>query len=279
VYLFVASVSARAAYAQVIEPKAEKPEQAATLASCVSAYENVQTAMKRGQLAAAREQVRVCLDGSCSRTLRSDCATWLTEIDTRQPSLVVGYQDARGTSRSDVVVFVDGLRVAKSLNGSGLAIDPGPHVVRIEPTAEKPMEERRVFQDGKVETMNFMRAPIAVAAPRQAPERPIPATAWTAFGVAALGAVSFATFAIWGRLGQNTLDGCRPDCPGDDVSGVRTRYTVADVSLGVTFVGLAAATLFYLFRPNVTQGAQERATRLPAQTARANAWLLRDVAP
>jgi hypothetical protein len=237
---------------------AMQTDAAATRAACVTAYESMQTAMKRSSLATAREHARVCLDDACSPALRTDCATWLTEIDKKQASFVVRYRDAKGTSRADVVVFVDGKRVATSLDGRGILVDPGPHLVRIEPSGDKPMEEPHVFNEGaKLSSVDFSRTPsaepllIRTIKPAEA-SRPIPLSTWVAGGIGAAAALSFVTFAIWGKTGQNRLDQCRPNCSEPDVSRVHDHYLIADVSLGVSAAGLAAALLLYVLRPSQT---------------------------
>ncbi len=224
----------------------------ASRATCVSAYESVQIAMKRSLLSEAREHARTCLSPVCSASLQPDCAAWLAEIDTKQPSFVVRYRDRRGTSRTDVAVFVDGRRIADSIDGRGVPVDPGAHVVRIEPALEGPLEARRVFTEGaKLEMVDFAGTPAFTLPVEPTPlRRPTPLTAWLAAGVGTLGAASFATFAIWGKTGQNSLDeSCKPTCPEPDVARVHARYVVADVSLGVSLVGFASAALFYFFRP------------------------------
>lgn len=249
----------------VASPSAGSQSKAApTREMCVTAYESVQTAMKRSTLTQAREQARICLDAACSSALRSDCATWLVDIDARQPTFVVEYRDPTGATRSDVAVFIDNAKVASVLDGRGIAVDPGPHRVRVEPAGEKPMEERHIFREGaKLEPVTFSRAPTEALKPERSPDeigaqRPVPTSTLIAGGVGVLGAVSFATFAIWGKVGQNNLDStCKPTCTAADVSSVHSRYVVADISLAVSIVGLASAALFYAFRP--TQSTSPRA--------------------
>ena len=57
----------------------------------------------------------------------------------------------------------------------------------------------------------------------------------------AAAAASFAYFAITGHSSFNQLEQCKPNCSRSDVRDVRTKYLMADVSLGVSVVALAAA--------------------------------------
>jgi hypothetical protein len=68
-------------------------------------------------------------------------------------------------------------------------------------------------------------------------------------GAAALG--SFAFFALTGKSDENDLrDSCSPNCPESDVDSVRTKYLVADISLGVGIASLGAATWLFVTSRN-----------------------------
>jgi hypothetical protein len=222
---------------------------APTREACVDAYEQSQVAIKRGELSKGRDLVRVCLDSACPPRLQADCATWLTEIETKQPTIVVSYRDRRNVQRTDVEVFVDGKSVATKLDGRGIAVEPGAHTVRIQPADDQPMEEKRVVREGvKLDPVEFSRAvkapPTRIVLP---PERPIPTMAFVAGGVGVLGFAGFTTFAILGKTAQNELDNtCVTNCTDVEVSKVRSRYLVADISLAVGVVGLTSAVLLKL---------------------------------
>jgi hypothetical protein len=70
-------------------------------------------------------------------------------------------------------------------------------------------------------------------------------------GVGGAALASFALFGAAGRTQQtNHLDPCAPSCPHAEVQSVRTKYLVADVSLGVSVIALGAAAYFLLFAPS-----------------------------
>ena len=71
-------------------------------------------------------------------------------------------------------------------------------------------------------------------------------------GVSAAAAASFAYFAISGLSQLNQLEQCKPNCSRSDVRDVRTKYLLADVSLGVSAVALAAAG-YFLWRASPEQ--------------------------
>ena len=104
------------------------------------------------------------------------------------------------------------------------------------------------------------------------------------YGLAGLGAAalgSFAFFAITGKSDENDLhDSCSPNCPEDDVDAVRTKYLVADISLGVGIASLGAATwLFFVTSPatkpprNVLAARRPNASRRRTARARGGAFL------
>jgi hypothetical protein len=248
---------------------------APTRETCVDSYEQAQVAIKRGELSKARDLVRVCLDSACSSRLQSDCATWLTEIESKQPTIVVSYKDRKGVQRTDVEVFVDGKSVAAQTNGRGIPVDPGPHLVRIVPVGDEPMEEQRVVREGvKLDAVEFSRAPkiLATTAPVAPPERPFPVSAIVAGSVGLVGLGSFATFAILGKTAQNNLDNtCVDRCSDSEVATVRQRYLIADISLAVGVVGVTSAVLLYVFRPAVAAGSSDK-TNPAADTKSASTW-------
>ena len=66
-------------------------------------------------------------------------------------------------------------------------------------------------------------------------------------GVGAVALGSFAFFAVTGKSDENDLrDRCSPNCPESDVDSVRTKYLVADISLGVGIASLGAATFLFV---------------------------------
>jgi hypothetical protein len=83
--------------------------------------------------------------------------------------------------------------------------------------------------------------PPTVAGPRRSK---VPA--YVLGGVAVVGAASFSYFALSGHSEFNTLNHCKPYCQPDDVRRVRTKYLLADISLGVSVVALASAG-YWLF--------------------------------
>jgi hypothetical protein len=223
-------------------------------AECAAAYEMSQEKRKAGELIAAREQLRICVRDACPGFVRSECTAWLEEVETSLPSVVL---EARRGDQDlvDVRVSLDGKPIADTLSGSAVALDPGSHVFRFETEGEEPVERRVLVRVGE----KNRRVAVSFAEPETAPV-PGPAqvdpgpkgldkrtVSYVLGGVGALALGSFVLFAVTGSSDENDLERrCKPNCPESDVDAVRTKYLIADVSLGVGLVALGAGSYFFV---------------------------------
>ena len=140
------------------------------------------------------------------------------------------------------------------LDGKAIELDPGEHRVRVATPDSDSGEVRFSVREGAPsQPVRVGLRPRAdrervedVGEPRGA-RRGVPALSWALGGVSLLGFGSFAAFGALGVSQKNDLDaaGCRPSCPSGDVSAARRSFAVADVSLGIGVVSLAAAVLVY----------------------------------
>jgi hypothetical protein len=82
---------------------------------------------------------------------------------------------------------------------------------------------------------------------------PIPVASIALAGVAVVGLGSFTFFALSGKSTEHDLAGsCGPRCSDDEVSPVKTKYAIADVSL---LIGIAAAAVAVVLAvPSITSG-------------------------
>jgi hypothetical protein len=72
----------------------------------------------------------------------------------------------------------------------------------------------------------------------------IPTASWIFFGVGGAAMISWAYFGLSGRARESDLSSsCAPHCSSDDVDGLKRKYLIADVSLGVGLVALAIGTV------------------------------------
>ncbi len=226
---------------------------------CLSAYENVQLARKRLQYQNARDFAKKCSGGTCHAALRTDCIDWLSELDKTIPSVVIEARSPKG-EETEVRVTLDGNEVTSRLDGSPIEIDPGPHTFvfelkgwpkSVQKTVIKAGEKLRVvsavFGDVGGPRPNDVRTSVPVVT-----TRPVPSIVYVMGGIALAGAAGFSAFAVAGNSKRNDLESeCAPFCSNSDRSSVSGRYLVADISLGIGLLAVAAGTYFYLSRPEV----------------------------
>jgi hypothetical protein len=81
-------------------------------------------------------------------------------------------------------------------------------------------------------------------------------------GVAAGALGGFTYFALSGRALENELTRCKPNCDRADIDRMRSRYLIADVSLGVALVSVGVGTYAWLQRPSASpSGRSQSATQ------------------
>jgi hypothetical protein len=221
---------------------------AADAQQCVSHNNDGVDLRAKHKLLAAREAYRQCVDDpGCPGVVRAECETALAELKSAIPTLLISVLDEQ---RHDVIAAtlkVDGRPVA--LDGQPLELDPGPYeLVATGPTASATMQVVAVENEANRQVELMLKGPSdplqgpnagqesALAGP-QASRVP----SYVLGGVSAAAAGSFAYFAISGHSQLNQLEQCKPDCSRSEVRDVRTKYLLADISLGVSVVALAAA--------------------------------------
>lgn len=238
------------------------PVLADTKHECVVASTEGQTLRDEGKLLTARERFVTCASDACPAIVRSSCASWLLEVESKIPSIVVRAEDAAGRDVTQVKLLVDGNLVRSRLDGRAIALDAGEHVVVVERAPGDSVEQRLLVverEQGRVVVVRFAgdpsRAPLSpspiVAPPRSqtpaAGSRPIPPSTWV---LGAVGVVGVGAFAILWPTAVSDLDDlrttCSPRCDPADVDRTRTQAIIADVALGVGVVALIAAGVFYL---------------------------------
>lgn len=226
--------------------------------SCLTAYGSAQKSRAAKRFLEARDQLLLCARPECPELARKDCSEWLADIQKDLPSIVIVATDAQGQDLTDVSVFVDGATVPQQISGEAIQLDPGPHTVRFERAGSAPVEQKILLRVGeRNRALRVTFAPLAASrptpkpAPKTEPESAasIPTATLVLGGVGLVALGSFAFFGATGESKRSDLESCKPDCDSDDVSAVRTRYIVADVSLVVGVLALGGATYFYLSRP------------------------------
>ncbi|HEX4334841.1 MAG TPA: hypothetical protein VH062_02940 [Polyangiaceae bacterium] len=246
-------------------------------AECASAYEQSQELRASAKLHAARESLVICAQGACPSFIQSDCTQWLAELQREMPTVVVAAKNQQGADASGVKVTIDGEPVEAEHEGSAIAVDPGRHTFRFEIDGAPPLERDVVIRQGEKDRIidvafatgevastpaaqPTLRAPSPDAKPAEdTPEStkpgPLRPYAYAAGGVGAAGIIGFAVFGLVGKGQQSDIEGsgCKPNCSSGDVDSVRTKYILADVSLGIGLAGLGAGVaLYFLSQPKTS---------------------------
>ena len=244
---------------------------------CIGQHEAAQTFRRTGKLVEARDAAVVCAREECPAVVRADCADWIGGFGNNIPTLVIRAKlDDRDLL--DVNVLVDGKLVKSHLDGTPFELNPGAHTLRFEHANIEPIEQEILVLEGeknRVVAVNFAKVapalpqPVPKPAEREAPStvetyRPIPVLTYVLGGVALAGAGGFAAFALSGQSEKKTLESsCRPICTDEELEPVRTRFMLADASLGIAVVSAVASGVLYFTRPTkpvpmASQGAAAR---------------------
>jgi hypothetical protein len=224
---------------------------AATNAECASAYEQGQVQRKSGQLISARSTLQMCARDECPDFIRSDCANWYGEVQSEVPTLVFAAR-SQGRDLSDVRVSVGDRVLSTRVDGQVVELDPGEYDFDFRAPDLRPLRQHFVVARGErnrliqveLEPSAAARAPAAApAAARQQRSLLLPGLF---AGIGAVGVAGFAGLGSWGHSQENELKGsCSPHCSDARVSEVRTKYLLADVSLGVGVASLALGAYFF----------------------------------
>jgi hypothetical protein len=221
---------------------------------CFKAVDEGQHQRTARKIVAARDQFIQCARSVCPALVRKDCAQWLSEVQVTLPSVVFGARDAHGNDVLNVRVSVDGNLVADKLDGTSVAVDPGPHVFHFEWEGHGAVDQQTVIREGeksRLLTVSFSGGASGA--------RPIPVGFWIFSALGLVGGAGFVGFAVSAEGDINHLrQTCAPACVPTDLDIIRSKIIVANVSLGVGIasVGVAAAWLL------LTRGPEGKTTAL-----------------
>jgi hypothetical protein len=227
------------------------------LVSCARAAEEGQAARDAKAFRVAREKLLQCAAAECPTAIRGDCLGWLDAVERAIPSAVFFADAGAGRDVTNVRVFIDDVLAAERLDGRSVPVEPGEHRVRFVWQGSQVQERTVLFVEGeknrKVEAhfpppSASTSSPSPAAAPSPAASGGLSPWFWLASGVALVGAGGFAGFGLAGRADLRDLDRCEPRCASNDVDAARTKYLLADISLGVGIVGLGVATYLFFTR-------------------------------
>jgi hypothetical protein len=229
---------------------AAQEELDANAKACVDAYHASQELRLDQKIRAAREKANVCAQDTCPAAVRSGCTKWLTDLAQSQPTLAVTARGADGSDVSDVVVELDGQRVADSLGGRPIEVDPGRHTIRFTHRGQVLTQELVATEGIKNHPVEVRFAsPSATPAPAPEPDRPR-ATPIAPFVIGGVGVVSLGVFATLAAIGRSEVgdlrDTCAPSCPSEDVDSAKQKILLGDVFLATGAVALGVSAVWLI---------------------------------
>jgi hypothetical protein len=229
---------------------------------CAQAYERAQEERTAGQLSAAIEHLKSCLDSTCPRFIREDCLRWMNQTEIALPTVVFSVRQD-GKDLTTVEILCDGNPLVGTLDGKALPVDPGLHNFTFNVPGLAAVGRQLLIREGERNRVidvdlgtsressspplpSPSPSPSPASSVKTVPPAPLARTDALAYGLVGVGALGVAGFTVFGLLGnsrQGELERtCAPNCQSDQIDGVRTRYILADTCLGVGLVSLGFAT-------------------------------------
>jgi hypothetical protein len=241
--------------------------------TCAQAYESAQEEKATGRLKAAIEHLKSCIDPNCATFIREDCVRWMDQVDSALPTVVFSVRED-GKDLTDVEIQCDDKPLTGKLDGKAIPVDPGLRDFSFTVPGLEPMARQVLIREGernRIVNVEFTKPSAALTSPTanvattlsDEPDlRPRTlALPYALAGVGALGVASFTLFALLGNSQQGELERtCSPFCQSSQVDSLKTKYLVADVSLGVGLVSLGVATYIFIKRHGENATDQSPAT-------------------
>jgi hypothetical protein len=125
-------------------PEAQTKKQA-----CIAASEAAQQQRMDGKLVEAQKNLVLCASEDCPGAIRSDCVSWLNQVNSLMPSVVLIARDPAGEDLADVTVTMDGKPFTSRLDGKSVTLGPGEHVFRFDRGDLPTVEKRVILREGE----------------------------------------------------------------------------------------------------------------------------------
>lgn len=246
---------------------------------CVKAAEDSQELRAKKKFVQARDRLQQCILPACPKEVRSDCKSWLNDIESSMGSIVIYAEDERGHSLVDVKVIIDDELIAERLDNNAVLLAPGPHVLKLETSGKPAVTQSFELKNGEKNrrvvvvmgttqpsTTPSATSPVENGASKPATTKRISPAAWVLYGVG-IGAVgAFAGLGVSGKSDVTTLrNTCAPKCASADVDSARMKLIGADISLGVAVLSMGIAT-YLVLNPYEVPAQSGAITRAPTSS-------------
>jgi hypothetical protein len=238
------------------DPPPAPPAPAPDADVCTTSYEGAQELMRpnrsESKLLLARESLRTCLRSNCKSWIVADCSKWLSEVETRIPSVVFSAKTATGRDLTDVkVTNANGETIAQSLDGHSIEMEPGPHdFVFLNPEGTR-VEKHALIREGeKAQNVSAVFEAPAGEVGRASPQSPLlapktekttPTLRYVGYGLAGAGVVGLGLGAIFGMTAIAKKNDA--NCDGNGFCDSGPRADAIDAARVSTIAFVAGAVL------------------------------------
>lgn len=227
--------------------------------ACIDSHERVQLLKNDRRFREAKAEARTCAQDSCPGVIKTECLTFLRQLEQDLPTVAVRVIDEAGQDRFDVEVYVDDVLLTSTLDGTSYEADPGRRTFRFVVPGRDPIVRQVVIRQGqKNQAVEIRLGPAASMPetkpkPAHAPPRAAEpakegheeALVWPfvlgGIGLAAVGVG--AAFVGVSFRDTNDLEACAPTCADDVIDPVRRRMVIGDVLIGIGGAAIGAAVI------------------------------------
>ncbi|MFO0547768.1 MAG: hypothetical protein U0271_05230 [Polyangiaceae bacterium] len=218
--------------------------QAPDAEACAASFEKAQELRAAAKLVDARREARVCSSSSCPEVISGPCVKWVAELEAETPTVVLAVRDSAGHDVLAASVLLDGTPLENALGGTPIALDPGPHKLRVEASDDATIARdlEVVIRVGERNRIVELTLPTKGGAPPVTGPQSGPSGLWIGAAVSwALGGAGLITGAVGGAIAldrQGNLDcptptTCAPGQRGD----IDDMYAAAHASTAGFVVG------------------------------------------
>ncbi len=113
------------------------------------AHDEATELRSKHELRAARARLEVCAAETCPTGLRSACKQEGTQVRLAIPTLILDAVDAAGNDVSHVKVTMDGQPLISVIDGTAVAVEPGPHKFSFEVPGMPPEVKTLTMTEGE----------------------------------------------------------------------------------------------------------------------------------
>jgi hypothetical protein len=213
---------------------------------CIDAHGSGQDQERERELLAAKASFVACGDPACPASIQAECAQMLERVNQALPTVVLASVNANGDDLPSARAFVDGTLVQEKLNGGSIALDPGPHEIKIQWESGAEATRSVIIRQGeKNRSIVFEAPPREIEAVEVRVDQTKRTIAYVLAGVGVVALGSFAYFGLSGSAKQGELDECKPHCEQSAADAMRSDYLIADVSLALGVTSLAVGGYLY----------------------------------